>query len=222
MFLLYQTTNLINGKIYVGIHQTNNLNDGYIGSGVLLKKAIKKYGKENFQIEILAKVDTIDELNNLEREIVNKDFVKRRDTYNMELGGAGGKVWTDEMKKQMSESIKKTYKNGRLPSENTGRKWTEAEKKKKSEMMSGKNNPMYGKNVADYMTPEDNNKRLEKISKSNKGKKRTDEHKKNYSNAASKRIWLIHKSGKITHIQDTSDYRLNHPDWQRGTKWKID
>lgn len=220
MFILYQTTNLLNGKIYIGIHQTNNLKDGYMGSGTLLKKAIKKYGKENFHFEVLAKVDSIEKLINLEREVVNEEFIKRRDTYNMELGGRGGKVWTDEMKKQMSESIKKTFENGRIPSKNTSRKWTDEEKKEKRMKMLGKNNPMYGKDVKYHMTPEANQKRLEKISKANKGKNRTNEHKKNYSNAASKRIWLIHKSGKITNTQDTNDERLNHKDWQKGMKWK--
>ena len=51
--IIYKTTNLINGKIYVGMHSTDNLNDGYLGSGWILKQAIKKYGKENFKGEVL-------------------------------------------------------------------------------------------------------------------------------------------------------------------------
>ena len=51
--IIYKTTNLINGKIYVGMHSTDNLNDGYLGSGWILKQAIKKYGKENFKREVL-------------------------------------------------------------------------------------------------------------------------------------------------------------------------
>lgn len=53
IYCLYQTTNLVNGKIYVGIHQSQSLDDAYLGSGKLLKAAIKKYGRKNFKREIL-------------------------------------------------------------------------------------------------------------------------------------------------------------------------
>ena len=46
---IYVTTNKINGKKYIGKHQTSDLNDNYLGSGILLKQAIKKYGKKKFR-----------------------------------------------------------------------------------------------------------------------------------------------------------------------------
>ena len=52
-YLIYKTTNLLDGKYYVGCHQTKNPNDGYLGSGKHLKRAIKKYGFDNFKVEIL-------------------------------------------------------------------------------------------------------------------------------------------------------------------------
>lgn len=52
-YCIYLTTNKINGKTYVGQHKYKELYDGYLGSGTLIKKALKKYGKENFEIEYL-------------------------------------------------------------------------------------------------------------------------------------------------------------------------
>ena len=61
-YLVYQTTNLLNGKIYIGQHQTDNLNDGYIGSGIELNQDIKKFGKDNFKREILFDFDSFEEM----------------------------------------------------------------------------------------------------------------------------------------------------------------
>lgn len=51
--IVYCTTNLINNKQYVGVHTTNDLNDGYLGSGTLFKKKLEKYGEDNFERKIL-------------------------------------------------------------------------------------------------------------------------------------------------------------------------
>lgn len=86
---IYKTTNLINGKIYIGAHSTNNINDSYLGSSAILNRAIKKYGRENFQREIIHFCETSEELYQLEREIVNEEFIVRDDVYNVTLGGGG-------------------------------------------------------------------------------------------------------------------------------------
>ena len=59
-YLIYRTTNLLNGKYYVGAHRTTKKNDDYLGSGVALKRAIKKYGRENFSKEIVEECETED------------------------------------------------------------------------------------------------------------------------------------------------------------------
>ncbi len=86
-YIIYKTTNLINNKIYIGQHITNNLDDGYLGSGKNLHKAIKKYGKENFKKEILHIFDNFDDMDSKEIELVTEEFVKRSDTYNQIIGG---------------------------------------------------------------------------------------------------------------------------------------
>jgi len=101
-YIVYKTTNLINGKIYIGVHRTNpNIFDGYIGCGVThtdrkkrtkgFPQAVKKYGYENFKRETLfeypdtkfGKKKAYDK----EAELVNTDFIKRTDVYNLTLGG---------------------------------------------------------------------------------------------------------------------------------------
>jgi len=87
---VYQITNLINNKIYVGVHSTNDLNDGYMGSGVQLQKSIREYGIENFKREILFECSSIEEAYAKEAEIVNEEFIKREDVYNLCKGGLQG------------------------------------------------------------------------------------------------------------------------------------
>lgn len=89
-YIIYQTINLINHKIYVGQHVTTNINDDYLGSGDLLRLAVAKYGKQSFKKEILFVFNNEDEMNQKEREIVNEAFIARSDTYNILLGGKGG------------------------------------------------------------------------------------------------------------------------------------
>lgn len=95
-YLVYKTTNLVNGKIYIGKHETDNLDDGYLGSGNLLRRAIKKYGEENFKREILFECSTKEEMNAKEAELVNEGFLKRDDVYNIKLGGNGGFDYINE------------------------------------------------------------------------------------------------------------------------------
>lgn len=87
--VVYKTTNLVNGKIYIGLHSTNNIYDSYLGSGWVLKSAIKKYGKENFKKVILCSCDTRKQARAAEAALVNGDFCKRPDTYNLTVGGMG-------------------------------------------------------------------------------------------------------------------------------------
>ena len=86
-YTIYKTTNLINGMIYIGQHQTENLDDDYYGSGVALHEAIKEFGSQNFSKEILFVFDDFESMDKKERELVTQEFVDRPDTYNMVPGG---------------------------------------------------------------------------------------------------------------------------------------
>lgn len=124
MYLVYKTTNIVNGKFYVGVHKTNNINDSYLGSGKLLKYAIRKYGKENFVREVLYVFDSKRDAYLKEQEIVNSVFLIQ-DVYNLKKGGEGG--WdhvsklreNEEFKKKVSKTLsrvtKKSHENGILP-----------------------------------------------------------------------------------------------------------
>lgn len=105
-YTIYKTTNLINNKIYIGLHATENINDGYLGSGVFLKKAIKKYGYKNFIKEILFVFDNKDDMVNKEKELVNEDFINNPKTYNMSKGGFGLSTLSDEKRKETIEKIR--------------------------------------------------------------------------------------------------------------------
>lgn len=92
-YIIYKTTNLVNGKFYIGKHKTKDLNDGYYGSGKLLKNAIKKHGINNFHREILYSCKTEKEMNLLEKILVVPD---REINYNLCPGGHGGFGYINE------------------------------------------------------------------------------------------------------------------------------
>jgi hypothetical protein len=89
-YYLYEIRNNLNGKVYVGVHSTQNMNDGYMGSGKVIRTAIEKYGLGNFTKVILEQFDTSAAMYAREKEIVTKDFLGRTDVYNLRCGGTGG------------------------------------------------------------------------------------------------------------------------------------
>lgn len=85
-YTVYKVTNEINGKIYIGCHKTNNLNDGYMGSGKVIRAAIKKYGVDNFEKEIIGSFESEDQMFDEERNLISK----LNPEYNLHEGGNGG------------------------------------------------------------------------------------------------------------------------------------
>lgn len=108
---IYKTTNLLNYRFYIGQHKSAIFDKNYFGSGKIIKKAIKKYGKENFEIEIVAECE--DKLTLDEKE---KEFIKRYKElypqlcYNLAQGGDGGDVFYYQSEENKNEFIQKMTK----------------------------------------------------------------------------------------------------------------
>lgn len=167
-YTIYQITNNVNGKIYIGKHQSKDLNDGYMGSGKRLRRAMSKYGIENFTKEILFQFDNEEAMNAKEAELVTEEFCLREDTYNLCPGGQGGFGYINSnglagkntkgfLGKTHSEETKETLrrreihwggkisksKKGKRPW-NFGKQLSFDDRKNKSNSQKGSRNSQYG------------------------------------------------------------------------------
>lgn len=95
LYYLYRTTCLRTGKIYYGVHKTNRLKDGYLGSGSLLLRDIRQYGKGSFRKDIVLFFENETDMFRFEKDIVNQSFLERTDVYNCRLGGEGAFNYND-------------------------------------------------------------------------------------------------------------------------------
>jgi hypothetical protein len=141
-YIIYETKNIKNGKIYIGMHETYDINDSYLGSGKLLNNAIRYYGKEFFERKILFIFNNSNDMIAKEIELVNEDFIKREDTYNIALGGNGGlhgKNNKEHLKKISKRGIE-SFKNKLLNEEYRNNFRDKCRKSKLGEL-----NPNYGK-----------------------------------------------------------------------------
>lgn len=110
--VVYKTTNIINGKIYIGQDSNNNLN--YIGSGTIFLKAVKKYGKINFRKEILCHCENQEELDACETFWINNfNSIDKTLGYNILKNGRSplGYKHTPEAKLKMSIANKGILKS---------------------------------------------------------------------------------------------------------------
>jgi len=124
-YIIYKITNIHNNKFYIGSHQTLNQNDGYFGSGIYIRRALKKYGIDSFKKEILFYLDSKEEMLAKETEVLQQYKTDR--TYNLKFCAMGGNTREKYNKKKKAAYIKKLIDNPKSP---IGK--------------SGKNNHMYG------------------------------------------------------------------------------
>ncbi len=176
---IYKTTCDVTGRYYIGMHSTDNLNDGYMGSGKRLWYSFNYHGKDNHSIEILEHLPDRKGLKKREAELVNENTLRDEMCMNLQLGGEGGsspaqREWTiqqwkkpeyrEKMSNLSSERMKKTHAAGKIiPPDWTGRKHSEETKEKMSEVKKGKydgkNNPSYG---SCWITKDGDNKKIKK------------------------------------------------------------
>lgn len=104
--VIYEIKNIINGKIYIGKDTTNRTS--YYGSGVLIKRALKKYGKNNFTKKIIDTANDNEELSKKEIYWI-EEYRKNHILYNITKGGDGGDTLSghpdiDKIKVKISKS----------------------------------------------------------------------------------------------------------------------
>lgn len=109
---IYKTTCTVTGKFYVGMHSTDNLDDGYLGSGKILGYSRKKYGDENHKREIVEMLPSRDELKLREKEIVNEELLNHPLNINLKYGGDGGWDYLNDSSKQHLERCSRAGKIG--------------------------------------------------------------------------------------------------------------
>lgn len=184
---LYKTTNLINGKYYYGMHSTNDLDDGYIGSGSYLRNAIHKHGKKNFKREILEYFDSREELVQGEIDLITDELLNEDLCMNLKPGGDGGWTlehtkksnkkqkelretdpeWVKKYSENQSKALKNAYNNGTRIGTHfydwTDKTHTDETKKKMSEssksMCKGEKNGSFG---TCWITKDGKNKKIKK------------------------------------------------------------
>lgn len=183
---IYITTNLMNGKKYIGQKtlysksgELRNDINGYLGSGILLKKAINKYGEENFRREIIYLAKDKEELGLMERNFIKyHNACQSDDYYNIHEGGYGGNTMCGFSEQEMEEhkqNIKSRYEDAEYKlmfKESINQSWSDERRKKASEStkLAYVNNPELKKirtndNVESWKNPDIRNNRIRGMSK---------------------------------------------------------
>lgn len=193
MYYIYRITNQINGKTYIGQHKYKDLNDDYMGSGIYIKRAIKKYGIENFTKEILySKIQYKETADDMEKFAISKERALGKAEYNIANGGQGGGHkgfhLTEETKKKMSEA-----KKGKHHSEEAKRKMSEAHKGKTCKPFSEETRRKISESHKGKSHSEEARKKISEAKKGkpswNKGKHCSEEHKRKLAEAKKGKHW---------------------------------
>lgn len=207
---VYMTINLINGKRYIGQHQASKFEpDKYIGSGNYFRRAVRKYGKDNFDCKLLEECNSQEELDNCEEKWIKLyDAVSSDAFYNIDAGGKGAKK-TSLHRQHLSDA------------------WTEERKLILSARVSGENNPSKRLDVRKKISENNSSRRPEnrkKLSEAKKGKPlpHTVEWNTNISKALKGRQIMVFTDEVRAKLSKASSGK-NNPMYgksaTKGTKW---
>ena len=220
---VYVTTNLKTDKHYIGDHSTNNIEDDYLGSGLTLKKSIKKYKKKNFKREILEHFKTKQEAFDAQERWINEYNTLVPNGYNISPKGGVGVTgcFSEETKRKISESItgEKNPFYGKIHTKETKQKLSIA-----ASLRTGDKNVMFGKDLynlwVDKYGKEEADNRLQKMknkmSKTRKGRILNENHRKNISKS---KIGLIYEKIECPYCRKKADPG-NYNRWH-GDKCKL-
>ena len=160
---VYKTTNLINGKIYIGQHKSASFSEDYKGSGKYLRRAIAKYGWENFLVELIESANSKQELNELEIKWIEK-FNARDSSIGYNIS-KGGETWSYNWKGIPKSDLHKQH----LSEANSGRCHTDEERKKMSEAHKGKQFTLeHRQHMSENFKKNYTDERRRKVSEANK------------------------------------------------------
>ena len=182
--IIYKTTNLVNNKIYIGKQIRPNKN--YLGSGLILKEAIKKYGRQNFKKEILETCNDKKTLSEREKYWISfYDSRNKEIGYNITAGGDGGSTNNHWVNKKHTDDSKLLIS-------------------KNHSDVSGANNPMFGRQHKDETKKKISETRISlNIKHTNETKSKMSEKKRGENNNKSKLTESIVKAIRY-------DYFHNH------------
>ena len=204
---VYKTTNLVNGKIYVGQKKSDKFIPTYFGSGTLIRRALKKYGESNFDVCIIEKCYSRDELN--KKEIYWIKELKSQYGfgigYNITPGGEFGDTFTHLPEEEKEKKRELHRKNNILP------EWTEERKKRHRERYSGKNNSFYGKKHN-----EETRRRLSEIASKNTGEKHPFYGKKHSPEAIEKQRKSAKRRFENMSEEEIQEYTKHLREWYKN------
>lgn len=214
---VYITTNLINGKKYIGQKASPIFVESYKGSGTLICKALKKYGFENFETKVLEWCFNQEELDKSERRFIEQyDAINSEDFYNLACGGSLGNarkgsriseegrknISKGHLRENLSEKARENMSNGHIGNKNFmyGKCHTEETRARISEVlcdgrMKGEKHPMFGKHHSEetkrkisVSATNPSEETRKKMSEARKRRITTDETRKKLSEAQKKRF----------------------------------